>query len=107
MLPSIIASDGNEEGIANALKEAMAMGLPVISTFHAGNTELIQDGVSGYLVPQKNVTALYNKIMYVLKHSHEWSRISRNARETVEKRFEIKKNIKKLEKLFYELLNKQ
>ena len=54
LLPSITAENGDEEGIANALKEAMAMGLVSIGTWHAGNPELIDDSISGFLVPQKN-----------------------------------------------------
>src|SRR5213075_1930033 len=93
VLPSIKATDGNEEGIPNALKEAMAMGLPVIATFHAGNAELIENDISGYLVPQKNILALYNKMIYVIEHPEEWTRIGVNARKTIENRFEINKNI--------------
>ena len=104
LLPSIKAADGNEEGIPNALKEAMAMGLPVIATFHAGNTELIEDGISGYLVLQKDVAALTQKMMYLIEHPEEWKSLSVNARKTVEERFEINKNIEKLEALFYQLL---
>src|SRR4030095_1544621 len=48
LLPSLTSSDGDEEGIANALKESMAMGLIAIGTWHAGTPELIEDGVSGF-----------------------------------------------------------
>jgi len=104
VLPSITASDGNEEGIPNALKEAMAMGLPVIATEHAGNTEQILDGVSGYLVPQKDSELLYKKMKYVLEHPEEWHQLCINARQTIEEEFEIDKNIEQLEALFYQLL---
>ncbi len=106
VLPSIKAMDGNVEGIPNALKEAMAMGMPVIATFHAGNKELIIDGISGYLVPQRSSIELHKKMEYVLEHPQEWEAIGINARNTIEQRFEINKNIEKLEKLFYELLKK-
>src|SRR5579862_156926 len=58
--PSATYANGNEEGIANALKEAMAMGLVSIATWHAGTPELIDDNVSGFLVPEKNTNALAN-----------------------------------------------
>ena len=66
MLPSRKAPDGNEEGIPNALKEAMAMGLITIATWHAGNPELIEDKVSGFLVPEKRCekTCSNNRIYY-------------------------------------------
>jgi colanic acid/amylovoran biosynthesis glycosyltransferase len=49
-LPSMKDQTGNQEGIPNAIKEAMACGLPVVSTFHAGIPELIKDGITGHLV---------------------------------------------------------
>lgn len=53
VLPSVTAQDGDQEGIPNALKEAMAVGLPVIATDHAGNSELIDHMQSGILVEEK------------------------------------------------------
>ena len=52
--PSVTAEDGDEEGIPVAIMEAMATGLPVISTWHAGIPELVDDGVSGLLVPERD-----------------------------------------------------
>jgi sugar transferase (PEP-CTERM/EpsH1 system associated) len=46
------------EGISNTILEAMATGLPVIATSVGGNGELVQDGVTGRLVPAANVEAL-------------------------------------------------
>ena len=55
---SVTAADGDEEGIPNVLKEAMASGMPVVGTRHAGIPELIEDGVSGWLVPERDEAAL-------------------------------------------------
>ncbi|MBN2492304.1 MAG: glycosyltransferase, partial [Planctomycetes bacterium] len=60
--PSVTAASGDEEGIPNVLKEAMAMGLPVISTRHAGIPELVEDGVAGFLVPERDVEMLAARI---------------------------------------------
>lgn len=49
---SITASDGNQEGLPVAILEAMANGLPVVSTRHAGIPEAVADGISGYLVQE-------------------------------------------------------
>ena len=55
---SVTAADGDEEGIPNVLKEAMASGMPVVGTRHAGIPELVEDGVSGCLVPERDEAAL-------------------------------------------------
>ncbi len=103
LLPSITASSGDEEGIANSLKEAMAMGLIPIGTRHAGTPELIEDGVSGFLVPEKDSHALAKKMRYILKHPEIWKKIGQAARRKIENEFEIKKSVETLEQLFYGL----
>ncbi|MBL1603589.1 glycosyltransferase, partial [Klebsiella pneumoniae] len=63
LLPSVTASNGDMEGIPVALMEAMASGLPVISTYHSGIPELIDDHKNGYLCPERNSEAIA-KILY-------------------------------------------
>jgi colanic acid/amylovoran biosynthesis glycosyltransferase len=104
LLPSLTSSDGNEEGIANALKESMAMGLVSVGTWHAGTPELIEDGVSGFLVPEGNCIELAKTIEYIIEHPDIWEPIGMAARKKVEEEFETKQSIKKLEHLFYTLL---
>ncbi|WP_312946074.1 colanic acid biosynthesis glycosyltransferase WcaL [Superficieibacter sp.] len=58
LLPSITGSDGDMEGIPVALMEAMAVGIPVVSTVHSGIPELIDSGESGWLVAENDATAL-------------------------------------------------
>ncbi len=58
LLPSETQSNGDEEGIPVAIMEAMACGLPIVSTRHAGIPELIDDGVEGILVPERDPVAL-------------------------------------------------
>ncbi|WP_218092952.1 glycosyltransferase [Paenibacillus solanacearum] len=99
-LPSKKDRTGNQEGIPNALKEAMACGLPVISTFHAGIPELIEDGVSGHLVAENNSQKLAAKLIQVLRHPETWQQLGRQARSKVETEFNRKGQIAKLEQLF-------
>ena len=107
LLPSRTASDGNEEGIANALKEAMAMGLISVGTWHAGTPELIDDNVSGYLVPENDVCRLANTVNFIIEHPELWKSVGLAARKKVEDEFETGQSIEKLEKLFYALLGWQ
>ncbi len=104
VLPSITAENGDEEGIANSLKEAMAMGLVTLSTYHAGTPELIADNISGFLVPEKDSTALADKIKYIIEHPKIWRSIGLAARKKIENEFEIKQSIKDLEGIFNRLL---
>ncbi|WP_416068163.1 glycosyltransferase [Rhizobium sp. ZK1] len=58
VLPSVVAANGDMEGIPVSIMEAMAMGLPVISTRHSGIPELVEDDLSGILVDERDVDAL-------------------------------------------------
>jgi len=69
--PSITTSDGTQEGIPNSLKEAMALGIPVVGTSHAGIPELVEDGVSGFLVPERDEVALAQRIEHLLRHPEQ------------------------------------
>ncbi len=94
ILPSVTRNA--QEGIPNALKEAMAMGIPVVSTYHAGIPELIQNEITGFLVPEKDAHALAKAIEFLIEHPEIWDRIRLNARKFVEKHFERDKENKKL-----------
>jgi colanic acid/amylovoran biosynthesis glycosyltransferase len=91
LAPSITAEDGDEEGIPNVIKEAMAIGLPVVSTLHAGIPELVTDRESGFLVPERDVSALANKIIALHDHPETWSELARAGRRKIEAEFEIGK----------------
>lgn len=58
ILPSVTTKRGDQEGIPVTLMKALARGLPVISTWHGGIPELIKEGESGFLVPERDVDAL-------------------------------------------------
>jgi colanic acid/amylovoran biosynthesis glycosyltransferase len=85
--PSVTARDGDQEGIPVVLMEAMATGLPVISTRHSGIPELIEDGKSGFLVPEGDAKSICSRIQYVRDHSESLAGLCRNARRTVETDF--------------------
>jgi len=62
LAPSVTDTNGDQEGIPVTLMEAMAHGLPVLSTRHSGIPELVEDGVHGFLVPERDVDALAVKL---------------------------------------------
>ncbi|MGD1857244.1 MAG: glycosyltransferase [Leptolyngbyaceae cyanobacterium] len=89
MAPSVTAKDGNQDAPINVLKEAMAMGLPVISTRHGGIPELVDDGVSGYLVPERDVDALVEKLNSLLAHPEHWGAMGQAGRSFVERYYDL------------------
>jgi len=87
MLPSVTASDGDKEGVPVSLMEAMAMGMPVLSTWHSGIPELVEDGVSGFLVPERDAGALAGRIGRLHANRDEWAAMGRAGRDKVEREF--------------------
>jgi colanic acid/amylovoran biosynthesis glycosyltransferase len=85
--PSITTDTGEEEGIPVALMEAMATGLPVVSTRHSGIPELVEDRVSGYLVTEKTVEPLAACFEDLIKNPGRAGEMGRAGRRRVEHDF--------------------
>ncbi|NNU84733.1 colanic acid biosynthesis glycosyltransferase WcaL [Geobacillus sp. BMUD] len=105
-LASETASDGDIEGIPNVLKEAMASGLPVVSTNHAGIPELIEHKRTGYLAPERDDLELANGIRFFLEHPERIPSFTKKARKVIEQSFDITKQIKVQERLYDEFIKK-
>ncbi|MBD2740771.1 glycosyltransferase [Coleofasciculus sp. FACHB-1120] len=89
--PCVTATNGDQDAPVNVLKEAMAMGLPVIGTQHGGIPELIEDGISGFLVPERDADTLAEKLGYLIEHSEIWPEMGRAGRAYVEKHYDLNK----------------
>ena len=87
LLPSKTAADGDMEGIPVALMEAMAVGLPVVSTFHSGIPELIENNVSGWLVPENDAEALADTLFRLSQGDIDVAPVVAAARRKVETEF--------------------
>jgi colanic acid/amylovoran biosynthesis glycosyltransferase len=87
LLPSVTAADGDEEGVPVSLMEAQASGLPVLSTRHSGIPELVADGESGILVPERDAEALAAALVRLIENPEPWDRMGREGRKIVERRF--------------------
>lgn len=101
---SLIASDGNVEGIPNTIKEAMATGLPVISTTHAGIPELVTNHKEGVLVEENNVNQLTEALIFMLENRDRWEQYTNAARRKVEENFDQVHQLQQQAKFYDELL---
>jgi colanic acid/amylovoran biosynthesis glycosyltransferase len=102
LAPSVTAENGDEEGIPGVIMEAFAKGLPVVSTSHAGIPEVVRDGASGFLVPQKDVDAIAERLLRLVDDPKMRSRMGQSGREFVKEHFDIQKLNVRLEKIYQE-----
>jgi glycosyltransferase involved in cell wall biosynthesis len=86
-LPCRVLENGDRDGIPNVLMEAMAVGVPVVSTPISGIPELIHDGVNGLLVPSEDPEALAEAFLRLTRDQRLVEDLSRNAQETIDSRF--------------------
>ncbi|HAN7800402.1 TPA: colanic acid biosynthesis glycosyltransferase WcaL [Escherichia coli] len=88
LLPSVTGADGDMEGIPVALMEAMAVGIPVVSTLHSGIPELVEADKSGWLVPENDARALAQRLAaFSQLNTDELAPVIKRAREKVEHDF--------------------
>jgi len=99
---SVTAADGDQEGLPNAILEAMAMELPVLSTWHSGIPELVEDGVNGFLVKEKDVEEYALRMEQILN----WPYLPGN-REKIEKQFSLESHTRGLIDIYNSILKRQ
>jgi len=99
-----VQDDGDRDGIPNVLVEAMAMGIPVVSTMISGIPELVENGVSGLLVPEKDPVAFAEGIEKLLRQPETAHRLGLAGRAKVERDFDAKRNVEKIGALLSEAL---
>ena len=104
VLASVTADNGDMEGQGLVLQEAQATGLPVISTLHNGIPDGVLDGQSGFLVPEKDVNALAEKLEYLIENPQLWTQMGKCGNQFVEKKYDIKILNQKLVSIYQKLL---
>ncbi len=105
LAPSVTGADGDQEGIPVVLMEAMAMGLPVVSTFHSGIPELVIDGVTGLLAPERDSDGLAGKILELIRSEDLAAEMGNRGRDHVRENFDIEKLNLELEGIYQRLMN--
>jgi colanic acid/amylovoran biosynthesis glycosyltransferase len=102
VLASVTAADGDTEGAPVSLLEAQACGIPVVATRHAGIPEIVADGKSGLLAPERDVLALVGALRHVLDNPGLWPSMGRHGREYVERRHDLSSLNRQLVELYHE-----
>jgi sugar transferase (PEP-CTERM/EpsH1 system associated) len=92
------------EGISNTMLEAMATGLPVIATRVGANADLMEDGLSGRLVPRANPEAIANEILAYVADPALARRHGHAGRQIVERRFSLDRMVERYEAMYRRLL---
>jgi glycosyltransferase involved in cell wall biosynthesis len=100
VLPSL------SEGLSNVLLESMAAGVPVVATRVGGNPEVVEEGVTGLLVPPRDPQALASAMCRLLENPELASRFGRAGRQRVTEHFSIERMVQETERLYLRLLRR-
>ena len=99
VLPSL------HESSPNALIEAMGIGMPCIASDVGGIVDLIEDGKNGLRIPAQDPSALASALHRVLTEPDFASELGRNARTTIQQKFDSETSIRKLEEIYSRLFS--
>jgi colanic acid/amylovoran biosynthesis glycosyltransferase len=104
VLPSVTASDGDEEGTPTVLLEAAFARLPVVATRHAGIPEIVRDGETGILVAERDAVALADAIRELLRSRERWQAMGDAGRRLVERSHTVPRVVERLDAMYRELV---
>jgi colanic acid/amylovoran biosynthesis glycosyltransferase len=101
-LPCVVASTGDRDGLPTSVLEAMALGVPVVTTAVGGLGELVVDGRTGLVVPERDPDALADALGRLLTDGALADRLAAEARLLVERGFSLERSVSSLRSLFPE-----
>lgn len=104
VVPSVVHSNGDRDGIPNVIMEASSRRLPVVATDVCGISEVIRSGETGYLVPQRQPAALACAIRAALENPDEACAMAQAASKRVAEMFNTRKNCAALSNLYLSAL---
>jgi glycosyltransferase involved in cell wall biosynthesis len=105
VLPCVLSANGDRDILPNVLKEAMAVGVPVVTTRLGGIEELVAHGQTGLLVEPGDSRALAEAVGQLLADAELRRRLATNARKVVEERFDVKTSFARLKELLVEAVD--
>ena len=101
---TLFVSAARCEPFGLSIVEAMAAGLPIVTTASEGALEIIEDGVTGRLVPVDDPESLADAIVDLLDNSSERSRLAQNARRAARRHFSLERMARDTERVYREVL---
>ena len=102
--PSELTEKQDQEGIPNSMLEAMSTGLPVAATLHGGIPEAVRNGVTGFLVPERDPQALAAALRRFVQSPDALQQMGRAASQSVHAEFEQSRAVAKLEACYDEAI---
>jgi glycosyltransferase involved in cell wall biosynthesis len=93
---SVTAADGDSEGTPISLLEAGAMGLPVVSTRHAGIPDVVVEGITGFLVEERDVSGMAAHMLTLIRNPALCGELGRNAAAHVRRYYTMEQSIGRL-----------
>jgi len=112
-IPDVLAScdfallPSRAEGLPNAVLEYMAAGLPTIASNVGGNAELVQDGVTGLLVPAEDSAALAGAMLRLLRDPEFSRQIAEHGQRLAVENFSFERLIREIDQLYTDLLERR
>ncbi len=97
--PSVVAADGDRDGVPNVLLEASAAGLPVVASSTGGIPDFVEDGRTGLLVPPGGAAAIADAVDRLARDAELGARLVSGARELLGEKFSLEKNAARLAEL--------
>lgn len=105
LAPSVTTDTHDEEGVPGVIMEAFAHGLSVVSTLHAGIPEIVKDGESGFLVRERDVDTLTEKLFAIIEQPSLWSLMGQRGRKFVAAHCDIERLNDHLVEMYQNLAN--
>ncbi len=100
LAPSVVAADGNRESGLIVVKEASASHVVPIGTIHGGIPEIIDDGETGFLVPERDPAAMAERLTRLARDPHLRARLATAARAKMEREYDNRARVAALESLY-------